>query len=58
MKIYLASTGPNNEVQRERGMLPITRRLLSYYAIINPKLPFNDSGKVFQAIRKEKEENE
>lgn len=34
MKIYLAASAPGNESQRERGMLDIPRRLLSYYLII------------------------
>ena len=34
MKIYLAASAPGNESQRERGMLDIPRRLLSYYLIL------------------------
>ena len=31
MKIYLAATAPGNETKRERGMIDIDRRLLSFY---------------------------
>ncbi len=55
MKIYLASTGPSNEEQRKFGMLPIYHRLLSYYHISEKAL---DNEKVFQAIKKLKEEND
>ena len=51
MKIYLAATAPGNEQQRERGMLDIPRRLLSYFLIKN-KMMEND--KVFYTIIKEK----
>jgi len=53
MKIYLASTGPGNETQRERGMLPIDKRLLSYYHIKDEQFQCHI---VFQTIKKEKEE--
>ena len=33
MIIYLAATAPGNEQKRERGMLPISNRLLSYFLI-------------------------
>ncbi len=51
MKIYLASAAPGNETQRERGMLPISTRLLSYYHISRKEL---DCEKVFEAIKKSK----
>jgi len=54
MKIYLASTGPSNEAWRKKGMLPIFNRLLSYYHIDTKVL---DNDKVFQAIKKLKEES-
>lgn len=50
MKIYLAATGPGNERQRERGMLEIPKRLLSYY-LIKAKAMENDE--VFERIRNE-----
>jgi hypothetical protein len=53
MRIYLASTGPSNEANRERGMLPINHRLLSYYHIVTKAL---DNDKVFEAIRRLEEE--
>ncbi len=53
MKIYLASTAPGNETQREKGMLSIPTRLLSYYHI---RIDAFGSGKVFEAIKKLKEE--
>ena len=49
MKIYLAATGPCNELWRERGMLPIYQRLLSYYFINIGSL---DQRGVFQNIKK------
>jgi len=49
MKIYLAGTAPGNDNTRERGMLNIPNRLLSYY-FITTKLMFNDL--VFKAIKK------
>jgi hypothetical protein len=56
MRIYLASTGPGNETHRERGMLPIHHRLLSYYHIVTKAL---GNDKVFEAIKKlEEEKNE
>jgi len=51
MKIYLAATGPGNEQQRERGMLDIPRRLLSYFLI---KYQMMENDKVFEIIIKEK----
>jgi hypothetical protein len=56
MKIYLASVAIGNEACRKEGMLPINRRLLSFYHIISPHLLNNDSIKVFTAIKKLKEE--
>jgi putative protein kinase ArgK-like GTPase of G3E family len=53
MRIYLASTGPSNETHRKGGMLPIAKRLLSYYHIVTKTL---DNDKVFQAIKELKEE--
>jgi len=50
MKIYLATTAPGNETQRERGMLPIARRLLSYYHIKEKILQCDE---VFEAIKNE-----
>jgi riboflavin synthase len=50
MKIYLAATAPGNETCRERGMLDIPTRLLSYYLIMN-QIMTND--KVFETITKE-----
>jgi len=49
MKIYLAATAPGNEQQRERGMLEIPRRLLSYFLI---KYKMMENDKVFQNIAK------
>jgi hypothetical protein len=53
MKIYLASTAPGNEAQRERGTLPIRLRLLSYYHIWKKGF---DEYKVFSAIKRLKGE--
>lgn len=50
MKIYLAATGPGNESWRERGMLDISTRLLSYYLIINKTM---ESHQVFEKIKHE-----
>ena len=50
MKIYLASSAPGNESQRERGMLPINKRLLSYYFILYKKL---ENDKIFKCIKYE-----
>ncbi len=58
MKIYLASVGIGNEANRKEGMLLIDKRLLSYYHIISPKLLNNESIKVFEAIKKLKEETD
>ena len=50
MKIYLAATAPGNESWRERGMLSIKRRLLSYHLI---KFKTLECDKVFQIIKNE-----
>jgi len=50
MKIYLATTGPGNETVRERGMLDISRRLLSYYHICNQLF---ECDKVLEVIKRE-----
>jgi len=51
MKIYLATSAPGNESQRERGMLNIPERLLSYYHIIFKQF---ECHKIFKIIRREK----
>lgn len=51
MKIYIAATAPGNESCRERGMLDVPVRLLSYF-LIKTKAMEND--KVFATIVKEK----
>ena len=33
MIIYLAASAPGNEQKRERGFIPISHRLLSYFLI-------------------------
>jgi len=50
MKIYLATTAPGNETVRERGMLDIKNRLLSYYHIYKSLF---ECDKVFNVIKKE-----
>lgn len=50
MKIYLASSAPGNEKQRIRGMLPIKKRLLSFYFIIENKL---ENQHLFNTIKNE-----
>ena len=55
MKIYLATTAPGNETWRERGMLDIPRRLLSYYHIIQRQFGVD---LVFQTIASEKANND
>ena len=50
MKIYLAATAPGNESWRERGMMDITNRLLSYFLI---KTKAMENNKVFEVIRNE-----
>ena len=50
MKIYLASGAPGNEGHRERGMFPITHRLLSYWHIINKQF---ENYVIFNAIKNE-----
>ena len=50
MKIYLATTAPGNESQRERGMLDIPKRLLSFYHISKKQL---EVEKVFEVIKNE-----
>jgi len=52
MKIYLATTAPGNEAWRERGMLNIPRRLLSYYHIIKKQF---ECDHVFKTVQKEKQ---
>jgi hypothetical protein len=50
MKIYLAATAPGNEKNGKMvGKLPVKRRLLNYYLIINKKL---ESEKVFNFLKK------
>jgi len=51
MKIYLASTAPGNEKQRERGMLEIPKRLLSFHFIYMSKL---ENAQIFEAIKNTK----
>ncbi len=55
MKIYLATTAPGNEVQRERGMMDIPKRLLSYWHLVGNKFECWD---VFKVIIKGKKKNE
>jgi len=50
VKIYIAATAPGNESCRERGMLDVPVRLLSYF-LIKTKAMEND--KVFATIVKE-----
>lgn len=50
MKIYLATSAPGNETIRERGMLNISKRLLSYYHIQNQLF---ECHKIFEVIRSE-----
>ena len=50
MKIYLASAAPGNETKRERGMLSIDKRLLSFYHISNKIL---ENHKIFKCIKNE-----
>ena len=50
MKIYLASSAPGNEIKRERGMLPISKRLLSFYHIFTKKL---ECDLIFKSIKNE-----
>ena len=50
MIIYLASSAPGNESQRERGMIDIEKRLLSYYFIESKKL---ENHKIFNCIKNE-----
>lgn len=50
MRLYLASSAPGNESQRERGMLNIPKRLLSYYYIENKKL---ENHSIFNCIKNE-----
>ena len=51
MKIYLAASAPRNETVRERGMLDIHNRLLSYYHIIKKQF---ECDQIFKTIIKEK----
>jgi hypothetical protein len=51
MKIYLASTAPNNEANHKEGMLPIFNRLISHYHIITKMF---QTDIVFKAIKKYK----
>lgn len=55
MKIYLATTAPGNESQREKGMMDIGQRLLSYWHLIGNKFECLD---VFKVIIKGKKKNE
>jgi hypothetical protein len=50
MKIYLASSAPGNEQQRERGMLSIPRRLLSFFLV---KMKMLENDKIFNVIKYE-----
>lgn len=50
MKVYLASGAPGNETVQKLGMLPIKKRLLSYFHIISNQLENNN---VFNAIKNE-----
>jgi hypothetical protein len=50
MKIYLASGAPGNEAPRERGMLDIPRRLLSYFYIRSKAL---ENHHIFNCIKNE-----
>lgn len=50
MKIYLAASAPGNESVRERGMLNVPQRLLSYFLIRYKML---ECDKIFNAIRNE-----
>lgn len=56
MKIYLAASAPGNESIHERGMLPIDKRLLSYYFIETK--PGMEIDKIFYAIKRERISNE
>ncbi len=55
MKIYLAATAPGNETWRERGMLDIPTRLLSYFLIINKTM---EAHQVFRRIVNEEAKKE
>lgn len=48
MIIYLAATAPGNEQKRERGMLLIKHRLLSYFYIANSLM---ENDQVFKRIK-------
>lgn len=50
MKIYIAATAPGNESCRERGMLDVPVRLLSYFLIKTKEM---ENDKVFATIVKE-----
>ena len=50
MIIYLASSAPGNESQRERGMIYIEKILLSYNFIESKKL---ENHKIFNCIKNE-----
>ena len=50
MKIYLASSAPGNEASRDRVMLNIPKRLLSFYFINGKKL---ENHLIFNAIKNE-----
>ena len=50
MKIYLAASAPGNESLRERGMLCIQKRLLSYFLIKNKIM---ECDKIFNIIENE-----
>lgn len=50
MKIYLAATAPGNDSKRERGVLSISKRLLSYFLIKHKIL---ECHLIFNTIKKE-----
>ena len=50
MIIYLAATAPGNETLREREMLDIKNRLLSYFLIQHKMM---ECDKVFKVIENE-----
>ena len=50
MKIYLAASAPGNESVRERGMLDIDLRLLSYFLIRHKMM---ECDKIFNIIKHE-----
>lgn len=50
MIIYFAATAPGNEAQRERGMINLENRLLSYFLISHNMF---ECGNVFEKIKHE-----